>query len=142
MAAHLDESTGFFQSHSALLTRIDQATEKLEQRIVAAPGPPKRPPLRRQSPARRFPSRRRSRRPPLPFRSPLQTSLEDVLTDFDQEIASIFTDEAVELIDAAQGALAQWNENRSSVDGLDALKRPLHTSRAARAWRVSCPWAI
>ena len=53
--------------------------------------------------------------------------VEDVLTDFDQDIASIFTDEAVELIDAAQGALAQWNENRSSVDGLDALKRPLHT---------------
>ena len=50
-----------------------------------------------------------------------------MLTDFDQEIASIFTDEAVELIDAAQGALAQWNENRSSVDGLVALKRPLHT---------------
>ena len=33
----------------------------------------------------------------------------------------------MELIDAAQGALAQWNENRSSVDGLAALKRPLHT---------------
>ena len=52
---------------------------------------------------------------------------EEVLTDFDQDIASIFTDEAVELIDAAQGGLAQWNENRGSVDGLAALKRPLHT---------------
>ena len=36
VASHLDESTGFFQSHSALLARIEQATEKLEQRIVAA----------------------------------------------------------------------------------------------------------
>ena len=36
VASHLDESTGFFQSHSALLTRIDQATDNLEQRIVAA----------------------------------------------------------------------------------------------------------
>ena len=36
VASHLDESTGFFHSHSALLTRIDQATENLEQRIVAA----------------------------------------------------------------------------------------------------------
>jgi HPt (histidine-containing phosphotransfer) domain-containing protein len=52
---------------------------------------------------------------------------EDVITDFDQDIASIFTDEAVELIDASQNALAQWNENRGSVDGLTALKRPLHT---------------
>jgi chemosensory pili system protein ChpA (sensor histidine kinase/response regulator) len=46
---------------------------------------------------------------------------------FDQDIAGIFTDEAVELIDASQNALAQWNENRGSVDGLAALKRPLHT---------------
>ena len=36
VAAHLDESTGFFQSHSALLARIEQATEQLEQRIIAA----------------------------------------------------------------------------------------------------------
>ena len=35
VAAHLDESTGFFLSHSALLARI-AGTEKLEQRIVAA----------------------------------------------------------------------------------------------------------
>src|SRR4029078_1332897 len=69
--------------------------------------------------------------PPASFQAPppaiTPEIVEDVVTDFDQEIASIFTDEAVELIDAAQGALAQWNENRSSVDGLVALKRPLHT---------------
>ena len=53
--------------------------------------------------------------------------VEDVVTDFDPDIASIFTDEAVELIEQSQGALAQWNENRTSVDGLSALKRPLHT---------------
>ena len=36
VASHLDESTGFFQSHTALLARIDQATEQLEQRIIDA----------------------------------------------------------------------------------------------------------
>src|SRR5262245_15507623 len=36
VAAHLDESTGFFQSHPALLARIEQATEQLDSRIIAA----------------------------------------------------------------------------------------------------------
>ena len=34
--AHLDESTGFFQSHGALMARIEPATEQLEGRIIAA----------------------------------------------------------------------------------------------------------
>jgi len=137
VAANLDESTGYFQSHGALLTRIDQATENLEQRIVAAaraaetadvsappaPAPASVAPAVAAPPAS-FPA-------VAPAQAPAPATLvdvvEDVVTDFDQDIASIFTDEAVELIDAAQGALAQWNENRGSVDGLAALKRPLHT---------------
>jgi chemosensory pili system protein ChpA (sensor histidine kinase/response regulator) len=134
VAAHLDESTGFFQSHTTLLARIDQATESLEQRIVAAaraaelaatPAPAAAPQVS-VAPAVAAPP---ATFPPLTSvtTAPAVDVAEDIVTDFDQEIASIFTDEAVELIDAAQGALAQWNENRTSVDGLVALKRPLHT---------------
>jgi len=137
VAANLDESTGYFQSHGALLTRIDQATENLEQRIVAtaraaetaevsappAPAPASVAPAVAAPPAS-FPAVAPAQAP-----APAMVAdvVEDVVTDFDQDIASIFTDEAVELIDAAQGALAQWNESRGSVDGLAALKRPLHT---------------
>ncbi len=136
VASHLDESTGFFQSHSALLARIDQATEKLEQRIIAAARAAES--HCRTAPGSSTPGFRRAGGRGSPrflsagsrqSRSQLQrsTSPKTCSTDFDQDIASIFTDEAVELIDQAQSALAQWNENRSSVDGLDALKRPLHT---------------
>ncbi len=135
VAAHLDESTGFFQSHGALLARIETATEHLEQRIVAAArvaeqtiAPAHPPAAAAPSPAPAAPA---VAAPPASFPAGSPTIaadvVEDVLTDFDQDIASIFTDEAVELIDQSQGALAQWNENRSSVDGLAALKRPLHT---------------
>jgi chemosensory pili system protein ChpA (sensor histidine kinase/response regulator) len=128
VAAHLDESTGFFQSHGALLARIETATEHLERRIVAAARTaeqtiaPAHAPAPTSSPAPAAPA---VAAPPASF--PAVDVVEDMTTDFDQDIASIFTDEAVELIDASQGALAQWNENRSSVDGLAALKRPLHT---------------
>ncbi|HTU67718.1 MAG TPA: Hpt domain-containing protein [Steroidobacteraceae bacterium] len=135
VAAHLDESTGFFQSHGALLARIETATEECEQRIIAAaraaelanapaPAPAPVAPVVAAPPAS-FPAAPVVT--PAAAAAPAADVVEDVLTDFDQEIAGIFTDEAVELIDASQNALAQWNENRSSVDGLDALKRPLHT---------------
>jgi chemosensory pili system protein ChpA (sensor histidine kinase/response regulator) len=142
VASNLDESTGFFQSHGALLARIEQATENLDQRIIdaasaaelaAAPAPA--PAASAPVPAAPAVAATPASFPPKA--APLAADgaaaivptdiVEDVVTDFDQDIASIFTDEAVELIDAAQGALAQWNENRSSVDGLTALKRPLHT---------------
>jgi chemosensory pili system protein ChpA (sensor histidine kinase/response regulator) len=134
VAAHLDESTGFFQSHGALLARIEMATENLEQRIVAAArvaeqaSAPAHAPAPVPPPAPAAPA---VAAPPASFQTvapaPAVDVAEDVMTDFDQDIASIFTDEAVELIDASQSALAQWNENRTSVDGLAALKRPLHT---------------
>ncbi|HEX6398798.1 MAG TPA: Hpt domain-containing protein, partial [Steroidobacteraceae bacterium] len=139
VAAHLDESTGFFQSHGALLARIEQAAEELDSRLIAAasaaeaaaaPVPAPAAPSAPTPPVQAAPA---VAAPPASFQAPAKGSaiaadiVEDVVTDFDQDIASIFTDEAVELIDAAQGALAQWNENRSSVDGLVALKRPLHT---------------
>jgi chemosensory pili system protein ChpA (sensor histidine kinase/response regulator) len=134
VAANLDESTGFFQSHGALLARIEQATEELDSRIIAAASAAEltAAPVVATPPAHAAPA---VAAPPASFQDPALTRgptiaadvVEDVVTDFDQDIASIFTDEAVELIDAAQGALAQWNENRSSVDGLAALKRPLHT---------------
>jgi chemosensory pili system protein ChpA (sensor histidine kinase/response regulator) len=142
VASNLDESTGFFQSHGALLARIEQATDSLDQRIIdaasaaelatapasaaAAGAPVPAAPAVAATPASFPPKAASVAAESAPAAAPADI-VEDVVTDFDQDIASIFTDEAVELIDAAQGALAQWNENRSSVDGLTALKRPLHT---------------
>jgi chemosensory pili system protein ChpA (sensor histidine kinase/response regulator) len=133
VAAHLDESTGFFQSHGALLARIEQATDELEQRIVASArvaelaAAPQSPAPVASAPVAPAVAAPPGSFPAVVAPAPVADVVEDVVMEFDQEIASIFTDEAVELIDAAQGALAEWNENRSSVDGLDALKRPLHT---------------
>jgi len=136
VASHLDESTGFFQSHAALLARIDQATEKLEQRIIDAARAAEATAAQPQVAVPQVSVAPAVAAPPASFPpvaspaaapAPVAHVAEDVLTDFDQEVAGYFTDEAVELIEQSQSALAQWNENRSSVDGLDALKRPLHT---------------
>ena len=138
VASNLDESTGFFQAHGVLLARIERATLELEERIVAAARAAEQAAAPAAAPAAPAVAAPPASFPPTvsepaPAAAPVVEAnieaniVEEVVTDFDPEIAGIFTDEAVELIDASQGALAQWNENRSSVDGLTALKRPLHT---------------
>src|SRR5260370_33824307 len=51
----------------------------------------------------------------------------DEAVDFDPEVAAIFTDEATELIDAAERALSEWRSQPNSADSRASLKRPLHT---------------
>jgi chemosensory pili system protein ChpA (sensor histidine kinase/response regulator) len=46
---------------------------------------------------------------------------------FDAEVAAIFTDEATELLEAAETALQGWHANRADTSAIGALKRPLHT---------------
>jgi chemosensory pili system protein ChpA (sensor histidine kinase/response regulator) len=47
--------------------------------------------------------------------------------DFDPEVAAIFTEEALELIDASEHALSDWRDKPGSAESATALKRPLHT---------------
>jgi len=47
--------------------------------------------------------------------------------DFDPEVAAIFTEEASELLDAAQSALASWRRDRANSALVAELKRVVHT---------------
>ncbi len=48
-------------------------------------------------------------------------------SDYDAEVASIFTEEASELIDVSEQALHAWRAQPDSADLRSALKRPMHT---------------
>ena len=48
-------------------------------------------------------------------------------SDYDAEVASIFTEEATELIDASEQALMAWRAQPDSAELRSALKRPMHT---------------
>ena len=99
VAAHLDEATGYFSTHEMLLMRIASAHSALDHRIAAA--------------AR---AAQQAVRPPV-----------DTGPQFDPEIASIFTEEATELLEAAESALAAWRADPANAELRAALKRPLHT---------------
>jgi chemosensory pili system protein ChpA (sensor histidine kinase/response regulator) len=48
-------------------------------------------------------------------------------SDFDHEVAAIFTEEANELIEVSEHALSEWRKEPQSAEARSALKRPMHT---------------
>jgi len=47
--------------------------------------------------------------------------------EFDHEIANIYSEEATELLEAAQGSLTAWNRDRKDKERVAELQRQLHT---------------
>ena len=110
VATHLDEPTGYFVNHWQLLERIERADKGLDQRIAAAGA---HTGLYPAIGAAEVPGQ--------------EGQPGDEAVDFDPEVAAIFTDEATELIDAAERALSEWRSQPNSADFRAGLKRPLHT---------------
>jgi chemosensory pili system protein ChpA (sensor histidine kinase/response regulator) len=101
VAANLDESTGFFPTHESLQKRIAHAHAALDRRIVDAAH--------------------------AAHAAQQAQSAGDAVASFDPEIASIFTEEAVELLESAEAAVAAWRADPDSAELRADLKRPLHT---------------
>ena len=140
VATHLDDSTGYFVNHLRLQERIIQADKALDQRIAsgahpkaAAPTPPEDldlVDLGLPDPSVR-PTPRPTPRAPQPAQdgaSGSEESSEDPPgADYDPDVAAIFGEEALELLDASQEALTHWRTDPNSAEYRSALKRPLHT---------------
>ncbi|HEY6515144.1 MAG TPA: Hpt domain-containing protein [Steroidobacteraceae bacterium] len=115
VAAHLDEPTGYFVNHWQLLERLAEAERALDARIAEA----SRAAAGAHTPA-----------PAAAEPAVAEATPEEVVEeapDFDPEVAAIFTEEALELIDASERALSDWREKPGSPESATALKRPLHT---------------
>ena len=111
VAMHLDESTGYFVNHLELQERIAHADRALDQRIAEA-------------------ARAQGQHVPLAVDGAAAADDGELIEDagdFDPEVAAIFTEEATELIDASEQALATWRTDPGSAEYRAALKRPLHT---------------
>jgi chemosensory pili system protein ChpA (sensor histidine kinase/response regulator) len=133
VAGHLDESTGYFTVHSMLRARLARAEADLERRIAefAAPGERSGPRLpsafaEPPPPVASSPSPQPSM-PPLPSAPTYTETSSRATPDFDIEVASIFCEEALELLESAQAAMLAWNSSGDDPLSVAALKRPLHT---------------
>jgi chemosensory pili system protein ChpA (sensor histidine kinase/response regulator) len=52
---------------------------------------------------------------------------EEPVADYDPDVASIFTEEATELLEVCESQLAAWRTDPANTERPAALKRPLHT---------------
>lgn len=121
VSRNLDEQTGYFVAHSALLQRIARAEAQLEQRIAAEQ-------LQRRmsstTPAAMSPDQMAATdAAPVANTAPAA----DTAPDYDPEIASIFSEEATELLEAAQSSFQGIGLDEPRREEFAALKRPLHT---------------
>jgi chemosensory pili system protein ChpA (sensor histidine kinase/response regulator) len=138
VAKHLDESTGYFYAHETFRARIARAELDLDRRVAESTQqavrthtslsiPPFVPAAEVAPPA--------VESAPATLESVVQTPQLQAAApapvvdgpDFDPEIASIFCEEAFELLEACESSMAAWNESPQAREPAAALRRPLHT---------------
>ncbi len=120
VANHLDEDTAFFAMHDTLRARIARAEHELDRRIAEATEHSERTGLHA------LPAMQALRQPEPPAAPAAPVSAPVI--DFDPEVASIFCEEASELLEASQSALQAWNAAPAAEgEQLASLKRSLHT---------------
>ena len=121
IARNLDEGTMFFVSHDALRERLVAAEAALDARIAFAEQNSEQIEL-----SSTIESDAAEDTPP-DLAVAASAEAEPLAMDFDPEIASIFAEEATELLDETGVALDRWTGEANNAEQLLALKRPLHT---------------
>ncbi len=144
VVSHINETTAFFTDQPSLLARLreleaeldlelaraanDASVSALVPRLIEPPGeaPEASPPV--EVVAEVEPRRPADQIPgdasPVPA---AEHSEQSPAEEFDHEIAGIFSEEATELIEAAEASLTAWNRDRKDKDRVAELQRQLHT---------------
>jgi len=110
VVSHINESTAFFSEQPSLLARLRDIETELDAEIA---------------------------------RDAIDTSTSAIVTalapaaeesaaappaeEFDHEIANIYSEEATELLEAAEASLTAWNHDRKDKERVAELQRQLHT---------------
>jgi chemosensory pili system protein ChpA (sensor histidine kinase/response regulator) len=154
VVSHINESTSFFADQPALLARLHDFEAQLDAELAAAPvdtsasallpqlqerlaaasaaaaavAPAAAPaeaalsaPLPAEVAAAPPPA------PPAPAETPAPAESVRAAEEFDHEIANIYSEEATELIEAAEISLEAWNRDRRDKQRVAELQRQLHT---------------
>jgi chemosensory pili system protein ChpA (sensor histidine kinase/response regulator) len=126
VVSHINESTAFFSEQPSLLERLRHTEEELDAAIArdaidtsasavvpAIAAVPEAAPAVAQAVA--------------PIAAPVEIAPEPQTEEFDHEIANIYSEEATELLEAAEVSLTAWNHDRRDKERVAELQRQLHT---------------
>ena len=129
--SHINESTSYFVDQPALLDRIRTLEGELDAELAKNSADAGESMAVRQlnepDPV-----------PPVEKITPAEALFNDAFSveaatppaadeDFDHEIAAIYSEEATELLEAAQISLSGWNQDRRDKERVAELQRQLHT---------------
>jgi chemosensory pili system protein ChpA (sensor histidine kinase/response regulator) len=113
--SHINESTGFFSDQPALLAKLRNLESEVDAMLARQAGDTSASAIV----------------PALAAVAPMEaaTAVEEPppAEDFDHEIANIYSEEATELLEAAQASLSVWNKDRKDKQPVAELQRQLHT---------------
>jgi chemosensory pili system protein ChpA (sensor histidine kinase/response regulator) len=107
VVSHINESTGFFADQPALLTRLQRLELEVDAEIARAANDTSASAI-------------------APGPAAIEQSAAPA-EEFDSEIANIYSEEATELLEAAQASLTGWNRVRDDKQAVAELQRRLHT---------------
>ena len=110
VVSHINESTAFFSEQPGLLARLKELDAEIARDAIDTSTSAIVPALAA---------------PPAPA-APSAAALPPA-EEFDHEIANIYSEEATELIEAAQISLSAWNRDRKDKEPVVELQRHLHT---------------
>jgi chemosensory pili system protein ChpA (sensor histidine kinase/response regulator) len=138
VVSHINESTAFFSEQPSLLARLHQVDAELEAAIArdaidtsasamvptVAAHPGAAPAVAQAAavtaPATAAPTAE-------PASAPAEIPSAPPAEEFDHEIANIYSEEATELLEAAEISLTAWNHDRRDKERVAELQRQLHT---------------
>jgi len=135
--SHINESTAFFPEQPLLLSRLLEMETDLDAAIareaIETSGSAVVPALvvaAREAAAAPPPvaaaAQEAAAVPPIAAVPP-EAAAAPAAEEFDHEIANIFSEEATELLEAAEISLTAWNRDRKSKERVVELQRQLHT---------------
>jgi chemosensory pili system protein ChpA (sensor histidine kinase/response regulator) len=151
VVTHINEATGFFSEQPSLLARLHALETELDAELARAASEasvsalvpqlaevPASAPVGAavaERPASSAPQAPSEAAAPAAAPSPIAASGDVPASpaeaapaeEFDHEIAAIFSEEAAELIEAAEISLTEWNRDRKDKDRVAELQRQLHT---------------
>jgi chemosensory pili system protein ChpA (sensor histidine kinase/response regulator) len=107
VVSHINESTGFFADQPSLVARLQRLEAEIDAMIA-----------------------REANEASASAIVPVIAALEETAPpteEFDHEIANIYSEEATELLEAAQASLSGWNKDRVDKQPVAELQRQLHT---------------
>ncbi|HEY3850118.1 MAG TPA: Hpt domain-containing protein, partial [Steroidobacteraceae bacterium] len=139
VVSHINETTGFFTEQPSLLARLRKLETDLDVELALAAVDTSASALVPVPKLAEAPSAAPEALPQAPAAQEVAdgiagearpaggAGLPVAAEEFDHEIAGIFSEEATELIEAAEISLTAWNRDRKDKDRVAELQRQLHT---------------